>query len=56
MNDFGAEHGDQIALGDAEIDIQSHGVIYSCPALILHLMAAHKYKPPDEFLNAFISR
>jgi hypothetical protein len=41
-----------MALGDAEIEVQTTDVIYASPTLILHYMTVHQYKPPGPFLNA----
>src|SRR5262249_57932754 len=42
------------------VGLQGHGhylvqlgrVVYMAPALLLHYILAHGYRPPDEFLNA----
>lgn len=44
--------GRRLALGDAEIDVQTPDVIYTSPTLVLHYITAHQYKPPVEYLNA----
>ena len=45
-----------------ELGLYGHGhhlvrlgnAVYMCPALILHYIIAHNYKPPDEFVKAVI--
>ena len=44
--------GRQMALGDAEIEVETPEVIYVSPTLILHYIVVHGYKPPDQFMNA----
>jgi hypothetical protein len=46
--------GRQIALGDAEIEVETNDIIYASPTLILHYMTVHQYKPPDAFLKAIL--
>ncbi len=41
-----------ITLGDAEIHIPGQNKVYACPTLIYHYIVRHKYKPPEEFLDA----
>lgn len=46
-------HGKRLLLGAAEIRVFSQkGITYAAPTLIYHYVAAHHYKPPDEFLDA----
>jgi hypothetical protein len=46
-------NGQRLFLGTSEIRIFSQtGTIYAAPTLIYHYVAAHHYKPPDEFLEA----
>jgi hypothetical protein len=37
---------------NSEIFVPAQGVIYVAPAMILHYIEAHEYKPPDEFIDA----
>ena len=39
-------------LGDAEIQVQGRNKVYACPTLIYHYIVKHKYRPPEEFLEA----
>lgn len=49
-------HGKRLLLGAAEIRVFSQeGITYAAPTLIYHYVAAHHYKPPDEFLDALRS-
>jgi hypothetical protein len=34
--------------------VRSENVVYMVPALVLHYMLAHHYRPPDEFVEAVI--
>jgi hypothetical protein len=46
-------NGKSLFLGTSEIRVFSKGdVTYAAPTLIYHYVAAHHYKPPDEFLRA----
>ena len=36
-------------LGSAEIRVRSAQAVYASPTLILHYVADHAYRPPDEF-------
>jgi hypothetical protein len=38
-----------------EILVPAIGAIYVAPASILHYIEAHQYKPPDEFIDAFMA-
>lgn len=41
--------------GNGEIRVKSeNGTIYSAPALLLHYIAEHQYKPPEEFISAVL--
>lgn len=44
----------KVLLGSAELRIinQEKKIIYACPDLIIHYIECHKYKPPQEFINA----
>ena len=43
----------KLLLGTAEIRVLSkNGVIYSSPTLIFHYVLVHKYRPPNEFMDA----
>jgi hypothetical protein len=49
---FGAEF---IRGGTSEIRVFSpNGTVYAAPNLIFHYIAAHNYKPPQEFLSALL--
>lgn len=37
---------------DAEIHVLGNNVIYAAPGLIGHYIASHRYKPPQEFIDA----
>jgi hypothetical protein len=41
-------------LGDAEIRVVGKGKVYAAPTLIFHYVTAHKYRPPDEFIQAVL--
>src|SRR5262245_56968741 len=40
------------AHGARNLFVQSDGVVFVCPELILHYMNAHGYSPPDQFCRA----
>jgi hypothetical protein len=41
------------ALSSAEIRVVGHdGTVYASPTLICHYVAAHRYQPPQEFIQA----
>lgn len=41
---------------NAEIAVRARdGTIYRAPALILHYVAAHGYRPPDQFISAVVN-
>ncbi len=45
--------GTQCALGDAEIRVPAAGgTVYAAPTLIAHYVTAHRYRPPEEFIQA----
>jgi len=47
--------GQSIILGDAEIRIKGNAAkVYAAPNLVYHYVQAHRYRPPDEFLEALI--
>jgi hypothetical protein len=47
-----SEH--EICLGDGEIRVprKDGTVVYSAPNLIYHYVVRHRYRPPEEFLDA----
>lgn len=48
-------NGERLLLGSAEIRVISRsGIIYSSPNAIYHYVARHKYRPPDEFVEAVL--
>jgi hypothetical protein len=50
---YAERNGQRLFLGTAEIRVFSQdGRVYAAPTLIYHYVAAHHYKPPDEFLEA----
>jgi len=52
-SDVAERHGEMRLLGSAEIRVFSEsGAIYAAPDLIYHYMAAHRYKPPEQFVSA----
>lgn len=40
--------------GSANVFVPGDGVIYVCPELIVHYIAAHWHQPPDEFCAAVL--
>ncbi len=40
--------------GNANLFVPNGKLIFVCPELIMHYIAAHHYRPPDEFLAAVI--
>jgi hypothetical protein len=47
---------ESLLLGSAEIRVFSEQIqIYAAPTLIYHRVAAHQYRPPEEFLNALLN-
>lgn len=47
--------GENRKVGYYEIRIFSkNGTVYAAPSLIFHYIVAHKYKPPQEFVDAVI--
>lgn len=48
--------GERRAMGDAEIRVSGvDGRIYAAPTLIVHYVAAHRYRPPEEFIGAVMA-
>jgi len=45
-------HVCQQAKGNGEIRVSGGGVTYAAPALIAHYVEAHRYLPPQSFLDA----
>jgi hypothetical protein len=45
---------DENGFGDAEIRVIGQSKTYASPDLIIHYVIAHKYKPPDEFVEAVL--
>jgi hypothetical protein len=42
--------------GNGEIRVAgSNGIVYVAPVLVAHYVEVHKYRPPDEFIQAVIS-
>jgi hypothetical protein len=45
--------GKEISLGSAEMRLRGkENIIFAAPDLVCHYMAAHEYRPPDEFVAA----
>ena len=42
-------------VSNREILVPARGVIYVAPVLILHYIEAHRYIPPDEFIDALMA-
>lgn len=42
------------AAGHSEIRIQGDGVVYAAPTLVAHYVEAHRYAPPQAFVDAVI--
>jgi hypothetical protein len=42
------------ACGKDNLWIPGNGVVYVAPAMVLHYIEAHQYKPPDEFIAAVL--
>ncbi len=38
--------------GHTNLFVPNGSSIYVCPELVIHFIAAHQYRPPDEFLDA----
>jgi hypothetical protein len=51
---FGENNEEKLRLGCAEIRVIGKNAIYASPNLIYHYVIFHKYRPPDEFLEAVI--
>jgi hypothetical protein len=48
--------GERSPVGDAEIRVTGTGDRrYAAPTLIVHYVAAHGYRPPDEFVDAVMA-
>jgi hypothetical protein len=48
--------GKRVLLGCAEVWVRGiDGVWYAAPTLILHYVQAHRYKPPEEFIQTVLS-
>ena len=48
-----ARNGRENTLGSAEISVLGReGKVYAAPNLIYHYVAKHKYRPPEEFIEA----
>ena len=46
-------NGEHLILGSAEIrSFSNRGAIFAAPNLIYHYIAAHHYRPPDEFVDS----
>ncbi len=46
---------EQLPVGDAEIHVSGPGGrVYVAPTLVVHYVAAHGYRPPDEFVMAVL--
>jgi hypothetical protein len=60
-SEWGKKHPDYgpdahwMSLGDGEIRVIGKSVIYGAPALIYHYVVEHKYKPPQEFIDAVLT-
>ena len=39
-------------IGHANLFVPNGSTIFVCPELIVHYIAAHRYRPPDEFVDA----
>jgi hypothetical protein len=48
-------HGRDRPGGSAEIRVGAGGRIYAAPTLVHHYVAAHNYRPPDEFIAAVLA-
>ena len=45
--------GKSLFFGNWEIWIpSSNQIVFACPALIIHYVESHKYRPPNEFISA----
>jgi hypothetical protein len=54
---FGGIHDCELCQYDpahshANLFVPNKSIIFVCPELILHYIAAHHYRPPDEFITA----
>ena len=41
--------------GNGEVHVESNGVVYAAPVLVLHYVTEHGYSPPPEFVKAVSS-
>lgn len=46
------QNGKRIILGNSEIRIYYQGQIYVSPNMLCHYIKHHKYKPPEQFIEA----
>lgn len=44
------------SVGNGEIRVLGKSAIYAAPALIYHYVLEHQYQPPDEFIEAILTR
>ncbi len=42
----------EVVIGSAEIAVQGTSVVYRAPSLVAHYCRAHRYQPPEDFVNA----
>lgn len=48
--------GERHPVGDAEIRVSwPGGRIYAAPTLVAHYVGVHRYRPPDEFVDAVLA-
>jgi hypothetical protein len=48
-------NGEELHLGSAEIRVFGRGeIVYAAPNLIYHYVAAHHYRPPEDFVQAVL--
>ena len=41
-------------LGNGEIRVAGKSAVYAAPTLVYHYVIAHRYRPPDEFIDAVL--
>lgn len=41
--------------GSANLFVPNGDLIFVCPELVVHYIAAHHYRPPDEFIEAVVN-
>lgn len=46
--------GEDRPISSSEIRIASAGTVFAAPSLVYHYVAAHDYRPPDEFISAVL--